>query len=241
MKLGLGLGLILPRHSGAGFVLTPPTVQPVLNLTPGEKLSSIVGLTWTPSNKTGSAGFGYSVEYSDDDGSTWQVYSNVTETTDQIDLTGSPADDYSFRIVPFNDGGEGPPSETASILLPITMEAPSLSVELEYLSYEAYLTWTLIPGANYYRYSWRYEGGSWTEESIGPDNTFLFSGTSGDGLYEFRVQGANDNGEGPWSDPAGVNLPGESEASGITGAFYTPDMTHYFVTPDGSHYFQRAA
>ncbi|SKA84942.1 Fibronectin type III domain-containing protein [Prosthecobacter debontii] len=218
----------------------PPTLQPVLNLVPGDELSSIVDLSWTPSNKTGSAGFGYSVEYSDDDGATWEVYSDTTDTDEHVDLTGSGVDTYSFRVVPYNDAGEGPSSESVAIILPVTMQTPNLSVEVDYLSYEAYLTWNLIPGASYYRYSWRYNGGGWNEESIGPDNTYMFSGSSGDGLYEFRVQGANDNGEGPWSDPAGVTLPGESEG-GMDVTYRRPDAVSRYLRPDGTSSYLRFA
>jgi hypothetical protein len=107
---------------GATAVLSPPTVAPVLTYDPPMLGSFIVDLFWTASNKTSSAGFGYRV-YMQYNGGGFNAIETTTNLTTAFN--GDPnAGTYDFRIVPFNDAGEGPSSNTASVVLPGEFEAP---------------------------------------------------------------------------------------------------------------------
>lgn len=95
--------------------LTPPTVAPVLNA--DANLGSFVAnLTWTPSNKTISSGFGYRV-YVQLDGGGYTEAGTTTFLFFDYDA-GSTAGDYDFRVFPYNDAGEGVGSNVASVTLP---------------------------------------------------------------------------------------------------------------------------
>lgn len=102
--------------AGAGV----PTVAPVLSVS-ADPSSFVANLIWTPSNRTGSSGFGYDVYVQFNSGG----YSLVTTTTgtsydyDAIDVVGP----YDFYVVPKNSAGEGPSSNTASVNLPGESEA----------------------------------------------------------------------------------------------------------------------
>lgn len=116
-----GAGL---SNGGSGALL-PPSVAPVLDVqtTLG---SNDASLTWTASNRTGSAGFGYLVEVDIDGGG----YSTLTTTTNRYytDTQGSAAGEtYTYRVTPFNDYGEGPASNEVGVVLPGESEAPTVS------------------------------------------------------------------------------------------------------------------
>lgn len=117
-------GLVLSLHvGGSGSIvgsgpLTPPTVAPVLTADVAST-SYTVNLEWTASNKTDSEGFSYAVETSRDG-----VSFNRDASTNSLffDYTVSVGDEGSwyFRIVPFNNAGDGPSSNTATAFIPGT-------------------------------------------------------------------------------------------------------------------------
>lgn len=106
---------------GATAVLSPPTVAPVLDYDPPMLGSFVVTLFWTASNKTSSSGFGYRL-YMQYNGGGFNDIETTTALTTYYD--GDPnAGTYDFRIVPYNDAGEGPSSNTVSVVLPGEFEA----------------------------------------------------------------------------------------------------------------------
>jgi hypothetical protein len=107
--------------SGSG-TLTPPTVAPVLTVDadPG---SSVALLEWTASNKSGSAGFGYNVYRGTNtppipgvDSPVFSTGPNTLSSSDNV--SAAAGETYYYIVVPFNDAGEGPSSNTASVILP---------------------------------------------------------------------------------------------------------------------------
>lgn len=98
--------------------LTPPTVAPVLS-SYVEFESYIVNLTWTPSNKAGSPGFGYKIQYRYSGGG-WTTSDTVTGLSYAFNPSGSPIPDglYEFQVIPFNDAGEGVGSNITGENLP---------------------------------------------------------------------------------------------------------------------------
>lgn len=99
-------------YQGAG-TLTPPTVAPFLEVE-ADLGTFIAKLRWTASNKTSSAGFGYRVYYNGPGSGFIDVGNVLTYDFDAVDVDGL----WSFYVVPFNDAGEGPSSNTVSINLP---------------------------------------------------------------------------------------------------------------------------
>jgi hypothetical protein len=103
--LGTALGLTRSRKAGP---LTPPTLAPTLSVS-AESGSLTANLQWTPSNKTTSLGFGYGVYRNG------VLYADtVLLSIDVTDVAGL----LSCYIVPYNDAGNGPSSNTSQITLP---------------------------------------------------------------------------------------------------------------------------
>lgn len=115
---GVFLALTLGRPSsqvGEG-ALTPPTVAPVLS---GFAIfgSNTAELSWTTSDKIESPGFGYRVyvqKETDPEGVAGITTALLFNYSDLV-ATGET---YYFRVVPYNDAGDGPSSNTVSVILP---------------------------------------------------------------------------------------------------------------------------
>jgi hypothetical protein len=114
--MSLALGSSLPAAAFASAELTPPTVAPVLS---GVTLISPTDVTldWTSSNKTGSPGFGYKV-YLDINSGGYSLIATVGPTSYVYSNSMALGETYSFKIVPFNDAGDGPESNVYSAILP---------------------------------------------------------------------------------------------------------------------------
>lgn len=117
-------GLVLSLHvGGSGSIvdsgpLTPPTVAPVLAGTVLPTGTDVM-LEWTASNKTNSDGFGYKL-YLDINSSGYTLLATLGFSTLSYLYSNSMAsgETYSFKVVPFNDAGDGPDSNVYSTVLP---------------------------------------------------------------------------------------------------------------------------
>jgi len=126
---------------------TAPSLPPVL-IVSADLASTTANLAWTASNKTGSPGFGYRV-YSGSSpfGSLLSTTTGLSYDATSVFLTSG---NYSFYVVPFNDVGEGPSSNTASVVLPGESDGPVLSGPDSAFISDYTLTWTAIAGATSY-------------------------------------------------------------------------------------------
>lgn len=138
-------------YQGAG-TLTPPTVAPVLTVD-ADLGSYVANLSWTASNKTSSAGFGYEVWYNYNNAG-WVLNDTVGAAVLTYNFDADPvpgAGPYRFQIIPKNDAGEGPSSNEASITLPGESEAPVLTGPGTADTNQQFtLDWNDIPGADSY-------------------------------------------------------------------------------------------
>ncbi len=151
--------------------LTPPTVAPVLTVT-AELGSETAGLEWTASNKTSSAGFGYDVELNID-GLGWNNLGFTTNLYFADTQSGAAGETYTYRVTPYNDAGEGPVSNEASVVLPGECDAPVLTGPTPPTAGAFTLTWSVPTGAvfdSYNLYRSSDEFGSYTlEDTIGAE------------------------------------------------------------------------
>jgi len=116
--MSLALGASLPAVAFASAELTPPTVAPVLALSI-EFGGYSVTLDWTASNKTGSAGFGYKA-YSSPDNSAFTEFYDGTNQSANFDAALGREGMWYFKVIPYNDAGDGPESNIASVEIPGT-------------------------------------------------------------------------------------------------------------------------
>lgn len=155
-KVPLLTQLVIAVASG---VPQPPSVPPVLVVS-ADLGSTTANLEWTPSNRTNSPGFSYRVERE-----IFSVFNPIGTTTDLYYNDDQPAaagETYTYRITPFNDAGEGPSSNAASIVLPGESEAPVLTgPTLVAAGSGALLQWTDVPGAQLYRVERGTDGSTW--------------------------------------------------------------------------------
>lgn len=112
----LALGLTLPFSSFGAVALTPPTVAPVLTADVAFGGYEVT-LEWTASNKTGSAGFSYAVETSRD-GSSFNRDALTTLLSYVFSVSVGDEGAWYFRVVPYNDAGDGPSSNVVSVTIP---------------------------------------------------------------------------------------------------------------------------
>lgn len=132
---------------GASLLL-PPSVAPVLDVQT-ELGSDEASLTWTASNRTGTAGFSYQVQM-DVNGGGYSVISTTTSLFFTDARSGAAGETYTYRIIPFNDYGEGPASNAVGVVLPgesdgPVLTGPDLAIDSNYT-----LTWSAIAGATSY-------------------------------------------------------------------------------------------
>lgn len=111
------LVLLGAGSSGSG-TLTPPSVAPVLTVE-ADLGSTTANLSWTASNKTGSAGFQYDIYRGINGGGASIIVSVSAATLTYNDSNpGAAGETYEYYIIPKNNAGEGPSSNTASVVLP---------------------------------------------------------------------------------------------------------------------------
>lgn len=207
---------------------TPPTLAPVLAAI-ASLGSTTADLTWTASNKTGSPGFGYKVY-----GGIAPTFSLLITTTSLsygADYPAAAGETYSFYVIPSNDAGDGPSSNTASVVLPGMPAGPELtgpaSATGNYI-----ISWTSVLGATDYDV---YQSPD--------DNVYAFLGNTASlsfavtfdfpGMYH-KVIPKNGTFEGMTSNIIYVSLllP--------TGSTYLrPDGTSTYFRPDGTSKYIR--
>ena len=218
-------------YQGVG-TLTPPTVPPVLTVD-ADLGSYDANLSWTPSNKTSSTGFGYDVLFSVNG----TDYASIG-TTGSLSFSHNVAPDigtFWFKIVPFNDAGEGPESNPVSINLPGESEAPVLTgpSSVESGDPTALLEWNAIPGATFYSVQRSPDDSTWTqiETPVGTSQsvTLTFSPSY------YRVVPYNLLFEGLPSNSISITI----VIPPAPDSYLRPDGTSTYLRPDGTSIYLR--
>ena len=89
-----------------------------------------VQLTWRQPSDTGTAAItAYRIEMSTNGGTSWASLSSVGGTINQFTHMGATAgQQYHYRIVATNNAGDGPPSNVASVTIPIERPDPPSAI-----------------------------------------------------------------------------------------------------------------
>jgi len=219
-------------------VLTPPTVAPVLAVT-ADLGSTTADLAWSPSNKTSSPGFTYRAD--------WRsprpqktVYSCPTGAECVTGAEGKYIIVYASTGVSylywFNTGTETEPENSVTSKFEVNIGNSNTAAEVA-TALVIKAGWSNM-GAGVARFTstenapltaascdvgsivsetaGRADG--WNELTQTNSTTYAASfADAGGETYYFRVTPLNDAGEGPVSNTASINLPGESEAPALTG------------------------
>lgn len=96
--------------------LTPPTLAPVLAVS-AQPESVEAELAWTASNKTDSLGFGYRI-FRDVSGNGFAELATTSSLFYINEAAAAAGELYNYYIEPYNDAGNGPSSNVASVVLP---------------------------------------------------------------------------------------------------------------------------
>jgi hypothetical protein len=155
---------------------TPPTIAPVLAVTAafGGNTSS---LSWSASNKTSSPGFYYDIEL-DIDGAGYSSITTTTSLTYSDSRSLAAGETYSYRVIPNNDYGVGPTSNTVAIVLPGKPNGPELlgpdnTSNPQFAFDDFTLTWSAVTGAATYDVYKSTTDSGYTLWQSGIANTFL--------------------------------------------------------------------
>jgi hypothetical protein len=220
-------------YQGAG-TLTPPTVAPVLTVD-ADLGSYVANLSWTASNKTSSAGFAYKAYASPDNVTFTEFYSDVGLSTSYGISIGNEGTWY-FKVIPVNDAGEGPSSNTASVILPGESEAPVLTgpgtadTDVEFT-----LGWTSVPGADSYEVDRSDDdGSSWSLLDTVVLLELGVTEASAD-TYKYRVTPFAGAFQGQTSNILTVVV---TTPSGPP-SYLRPDGTSTYLRPDGTSLYLR--
>ena len=214
---------------------TPPTVAPVLTVD-ADLGSYYANLSWTASNKTSSAGFGYNIFRSIDG-----IGPTIISTTGPSTLSyndhnpGAAGELYEYFVTPKNDAGEGPSSNTASVILPGESEAPVLTgpSSVESGSPTALLEWNAIPGATLYSVERSPDDSTWTQ-------IYTPTGTSQSVTLSFspsyyRVIPFAGTFEGLPSNSIEIVI----VSPPVADSYLRPDGTSTYLRPDGTSIYLR--
>ena len=228
----VGLG----DSSNVASAKTPPVApgRPT-GLSATAKDSSRIDLEWNePSDDGGAEITGYRIEVSENDGATWTVLENDTESTaTRYAHTGlDPGTTYHYRVSARNEAGPGSPSNPASATTDATVpDPPTNPAAVAESSTRIRLSWrapsdggSKITG---YKIEYSDDGPSWPGEVILTQSaatqhslTGLKPGTT----YHYRVSAINAEGEG---EPSNVD-------SATTKATTPDPPTDLTATANGS-------
>jgi len=195
------VGVESSSGGGAGAPGVPLNLSPTLRYDSGLG-AFVVDLTWNaPVSNGGSAITDYAVQYSSDDGSSWNTFSDGTSSSTSATVTGlSGATTYVFRVAAVNVIGQGPyTAKSSPVEITASNPDPPTGVSGTRGNAQVSLTWTApgnTGGVALSDYVIQYSsdsGSSWNTFNDGVSTatsaivTSLINGTS----YIFRVAAVN--------------------------------------------------
>lgn len=224
--IGLSIGLPFTRFSGVDE--NPPSAAPALAVY-AELGSPLADLTWTASNRIASPGFGYRVELNYNAGG----FNSLTTLTG-LSYTDSQTGGLEciYRIIPYNDYGEGPSSNEVTVILPGESEGPVLTGPEFALNDTYTLEWTSVAGATSYDLYYSRDDTSYALlaniATLTYDVTFDFPG-----MYHYVIakNGAFE------SAPSNTHL--VTLLIPANSYYLRPDGVSYYLRPDGTSKYLR--
>jgi hypothetical protein len=197
------------RATGTGTILNddaPPTAPDApTNVVASVQPDTSILIDWDAPS-TGPPPDGFGVEMSDDGGSSWILLMTTTSATEASAGSLAPGT-YQFRVYAYNSVGNSPyggPSEV-TIEVPDPPGAPSNVVATVQPGNLVHVVWdppTTGDAPAQYNYEYTPDGGeTWVNLGSGGSLT-QFTIEMAAGTYQFRIQGENLGGAGPWSGPS---------------------------------------
>jgi hypothetical protein len=195
-----------------GVPSAPGTPTASLPATYGNTTASVA---WTaPTSDNGSPIFDYTIQYSDNGGSTWTTFSDTVSTSTSVTVTGlTNGNTYVFRVAAINGIGTGTYSASSNSVTPLEGKLPTPTANIDettstipicYTNYDASYTYV------YYDYN------------FAPNNIVgSCQGWSGLGENQFRETYVKVTKFG-WADSDGAYF---SETTNVTPPDFTPACT----------------
>lgn len=177
--------------------------------------SAQINLTWTaPASNGGSSITDYLVQYSSDNGVTWETFTATASSATSKNVTGlSASTSYIFRVAAKNSVGYGPFSSNSSSVTtssgPTVPETPTALSAGSPTTTSLQLSWT-APGNNggaaitgYFVQFSSDNGMTWDTATVSTSsNPYSVTGLTASTSYIFRVAAINSVGTGPFSNPS---------------------------------------
>ena len=172
-------------------------------------------LSWTVPDDNGAAITDYVVEYSDDNGLSWNLFADSVSTDTSVTVTGlTNGTPYLFQVAAVNSVDTGDYSLPSSAVTPAGRPAAPTDVDAEAGDTEAVLSWTVPDdnGAAIIDYVVEYSddnGVSWNlfDDSISTDTSVTVTGLTNGTPYLFQVAAVNSVDTGDYSLPSSAVTP----------------------------------
>lgn len=212
-----GTEFVISRVFGAASVdgveqapQEPPAAVTGLSLTTAER--GVVA-HWDPLQGATS----YLVERAKDSAFTVGVTDQIVTSNQQVSANLIAGEEWFYRVHGNNSEGDGPWSDTVSIIVRTDTPAPGIPgqvqpITLTTIPKQITASWPPLDGVDNYELQWDTDPLFGAFETVDVDgNTFTVGDLEVGMTYNFRVRGVNSEGEGDWSNTANipVMMPGE--------------------------------
>jgi len=224
--------------------LTPRTKPGAPTSLSGTKGNAQVALSWTaPSSNGGAVIDDYEIDYSSDNGTTWNTFADGTSDSTTATVTGlTNGTSYKFRVRAHNSEGASLNSNLTPAIKPLTVpSAPSITTTVSGNEYVD-LVWSVPTsdgGTPITDYSVEYSAdagitwGVFADEVLDTPSATVTGLTNGT-FYVFRVRALNAEGFSPYSSSSAQIRPRTtpSAPTDVVGVYGDKKVTVSWTAPD---------